>query len=378
MDYLSGAIFEAHCKNSIDFRMTSNADAILVDAINRLNIIPEIDQLTDLEDVTNGNLFSLVDFFINRKDRRDGPLKMPESTLAAFRMASRFATAVSHMGYPDQVHYQHLLVPNLSNHGDTRKILSWLFFRQNDSLESALDVIMRRAMQTELKRPFEGNARDEEIIFSHLGLQFERVKYDSTSHSAKDIETKILEFRKRNKKIRLKIAQYDDELDINTKNLQTLTEQITAISHPTDVLSNTIMTLNEESKLIKSQIVEFQTQLTKRCDLEERLMLITVEHENLITKIAALTISIDQNKSILNDSDENMASQVTSRGEHMGRISQVAQSIQRQNDDFNDITIELEDVKTQVNHLGGKLEQKYHSMMKMLTTGFYIKTIFIS
>jgi len=347
--------------------MTSDADAILVDAINGINGIPTISDLSALEDVSNSYLFSVVDFFIS--GRRETPLKMPESTLAAFRIASRYAGALGQMGYPDQVHYQHFLVPNLSLHGETRKILSWLFFRKkSESNKSGFDQKLQKTMRTELKRKFIPDAHENLVVpFFNLKLQMVPKMY-SRSGDADQLERKISEFRKRNRKIRSKITQYDAEIRLSTRNLQALTEQMSAISHPADEISNKIIALNAESFQIKCEIDRFQVELQKRCDLEERLNRISSEHQDLVNKIETLTISMDQNRNIIKDTDEPVTGN-TSREHHIYRISQVSQSISRQQGDFDDITQELEEVKTQVNDLGAQLERKYHSMVKMLTSG---------
>jgi len=92
-----------------------------------------------------------VHFFANGNASSPKAFKMPESTLALFRLASKFASQLTDMGYPHQVHYQHLLLPDFSSQGDSRKILSWLFFQRNAPKTDHLETKMRDAMRSEFK-----------------------------------------------------------------------------------------------------------------------------------------------------------------------------------------------------------------------------------
>ena len=83
--------------------MVTEADSILLAEINKIKSGAPIDSLNDLEESAHSTFFEIVHFFVNRNARSPKAFKMPESTLALFRLASKFASQLTDMGYPHQV-----------------------------------------------------------------------------------------------------------------------------------------------------------------------------------------------------------------------------------------------------------------------------------
>lgn len=337
--------------------MSSATDEILLEEINKLDIIPVITSLGVLEVISNGFLFRIIHNFVSEKK-----FKMTESTLATFRMASRFSLAITDLGYLGKLHYQNFLIPNLGINGDTRHILSWLFFKQNKETKSTSKTLLQNAFLSEIKKNYRHGHLDNKLFIYNLIANHKPVKFDDSN--IPHLEKQISKFEKMNRKIKLKIKEYNQRISKEKTILHEIKEQLKLFDCPTEIIEKKIEKLTAKIKNTEIELSELPP--PGEIEIIQLNLNKSISEENeLNQKIREIKLEIENFNLEENSTDESKIK----RAEYFGRIKRVSDSLQRQKLQLVDIYDDIDKLKEETDQAGAELEKKFNATKQMLLSG---------